>query len=690
VPSSNTRATASCAGLERLEERRLLSGTTGAFAILSVGSSTPKSSGAIVNVGPDDFAIPRSGILLGLASQSAGSGAPGDVRMKMVPMEPAHEDVVLRNDHPVAGGTSLMVARVGSGRFGLSMTGARGGSAPTQVAVTLIGDVNGDGRVTRQDLVAIRESLGLRAGSPGYSLAADVNRDGVITRADLRWARRNLGAGTSVRPLSVSASLAGGTNQDVNRVVTTSRFEIAGRTAPGARVFALAGGAPVATAVAGPRGVYRLHLSMGIGKIDVRVLSSDTFGQRATALATVTRGDVVIAWNSVALAAARAAQTPVGLFTRNTAMVSAAVYDAVNDIERTGAVDRVDALARPGASPIAAASQAAYSVLVALYPSQRARFDATLAQTLGTIPHGPSKHRGREVGIAVAQGILAWRANDGSSAMMTYTPGTAPGKWQPTPPDYSPGVEPMWGQVTPFGVPSAMQFLPPPPPPLDSPAYTAAFDEVKSLGAVDSTTRTPEETQIALFWAYDVPGIGPPPIFYNQILETIAVGQHNTLTQNARLFALADVAMADAAIVAWDTKYIDEFWRPVTAIRAADTDGNPDTVADPSWTPLGSPGHGIVPNFTPAFPAYISGHATFGAALFQTLADFYHTDHVTFTLSSDELPGVTRTFTSFSAASEENGQSRIYLGIHWQFDKTEGIATGDSIANYVFTHILAK
>jgi membrane-associated phospholipid phosphatase len=419
----------------------------------------------------------------------------------------------------------------------------------------------------------------------------------------------------------------------------------------------------------------------------VQVAVSDAFGQQATGAMTVTRGDVVIAWNKTALDAAHVDMTAVGLMSRNLAMVSGAVYDAVNSIDQFGAAYHANLTAPSGASAQTAASQAAYTVLVALYPTQKARFDATLAQTLGTIPNGPSKKAGRAVGVAAGEDILAWRANDGSSTMMTYTPGTAPGQWQPTPPDYMMALEPMWGKVAPFGIPSAQQFLPPPPPPLNSPAYTAAFNEVKSLGAVNSTTRTPQETQTGLFWAYDLPGAtGPPPIHYNQIAEQVALEQHNTLDQNARMFALVDVAMADAAIEAWYAKYTYNFWRPVTAIPNAGSDGNPNTVADPTWMPLGAPGEGIIPNYTPPFPAYISGHATFGGALFQTLADFYGNDHVTFTITSDELPGVARTYTSFSAAAEENGQSRIYLGIHWSFDKTEGIATGDSIANYVFAH----
>jgi membrane-associated phospholipid phosphatase len=543
---------------------------------------------------------------------------------------------------------------------------------------------------TGADAFAHLSAGGSSAGSPGYR-PADVDRDGVIDREDLRLARRDLGAAMTVRPMTVSVALARSSDPDGNGVVTSPHFQLAGRTAPGAHVIAMVDGRKAGTDRADARGIYHLHLTVRTGMVEVQVIAADAGGRRVMAAPmSVMRGDVIIAWNRTALEAARVDMTAVGLLSRDMAMVSAAVYDAVNAIDHIGAAYHFALDAKPGSSPEAAASQAAYDTLLALYPSQKALFDVTLAQTLGSIDNGSAKAHGREVGRAAARAILDWRANDGSSVMMTYTPGTASGQWQPTPPDYQTALEPMWGQVTPFGVPNAMSFLPPPPPPMNSPEYTAAFNQVESLGAVNSTTRTPEETQIGLFWAYDLPGVmGPPPIHYDQIAEEIALQQHNTFDQNARMFALANIAMADAGIVAWDTKYTDNFWRPVTAIRGAGSDGNPDTVADPNWMPLGAPGEGVVPNYTPPFPAYISGHATFGAALFQTLADFYHTDNVTFTLTSDEMPGVTRTYSSFSAAAEENAISRIYLGIHWSFDATEGVATGDSIGNYVFSHVMS-
>jgi hypothetical protein len=248
-------------------------------------------------------------------------------------------------------------------------------------------------------------------------------------------------------------------------------------------------------------------------------------------------------------------------------------------------------------------------------------------------------------------------------------------------------------------------FQEPPPPALNSPAYTAAYNELIALGGDGTTTatsRTAEQTQIGIFWAYDgQPGLGTPPRMYNQIAQVIANKMGNTEMQNARLFALINLAMGDAGMASWDTKYIDNFWRPITAIRAGANDGNPDTQGDPQWAPLGAQAdNGNGTNFTPPFPAYTSGHATFGGAVFRTIADFYGTDKISFDFMSDEFNGhtvdangnvrpvVVRHFDTLSQAMEENGQSRIYLGIHWAFDKTAGIDQGTRIADYVFNHTL--
>jgi hypothetical protein len=209
-----------------------------------------------------------------------------------------------------------------------------------------------------------------------------------------------------------------------------------------------------------------------------------------------------------------------------------------------------------------------------------------------------------------------------------------------------------------YTVPSGSAFRAPPPPALNSPDYTAAFNEVKTIGDINSTTRTADQSQIAQFW-YGQTGTYTATGYWNQIAQEVAVQQGNSLVQNARLFALLNLTEADAAIAVWDTKYTYNFWRPITAIRNADTDGNPDTIADPNWTPF------LV---TPNHPSYCSGHSGVSSGAATVLAAFFGTDNISFSLSSDSLPGVTRSYTSFSQAAQEASDSRVYAGIHWRFD----------------------
>jgi membrane-associated phospholipid phosphatase len=474
----------------------------------------------------------------------------------------------------------------------------------------------------------------------------------------------------------------------IGKVATGRVMVIEGQTTPNSSVQ-LHIGAATKLGHSNTSGHFQFKLSVRSGSYLVKVKARDHAGDISKAEMTVTEGDAVLAWIDTMMQVIKADIANVGLASRTMAMVSAAVYDSVNDIERTGSVFKVDVQAPPGASASAAASEAAYTVLSALDPSMKPLLDATLAQSLSTVPSQSAIDGGVQVGQEVGQGILAWRANDGSSAIVPYVPGTAPGQWRPTPPTYQAAWGPEWGQVNTFAVTKpASDFVAPPPPALSSRAYAKAFNQAKSVGALNSTTRTPDQTQIGIFWSYDTPAMGTPVIHYEQIAETIALQEHNSMTQNARLFGLVNLAMGDAGISAWDTKYIYNRWRPITAIPLAGEDNNPATIADPTWQPLGSPNDPGQPSFTPPFPSYVSGHATFGQALFTTLADFYHTNQVHFTLTSDVLPGVTRSYTSFSQASFENAISRIYLGIHFWFDETAGMKMGREIATNVFANTM--
>jgi hypothetical protein len=346
-------------------------------------------------------------------------------------------------------------------------------------------------------------------------------------------------------------------------------------------------------------------------------------------------------------------------------------------------------------------------------------FDAALIETLARVPDGPSKTQGIVVGQLVASHMMKLRASDGSAEMDNppYVPIDALGFHQVDPTNPTQGFYGCHaGSITPFAMTTGSQFIPPA---LDdasiagraaflqSDAYTAAYAEVLALGGDGITTptvRTPEQTIIGIFWEYDArPGLGKPARLYNQIVRELAAQENNTVHQNARLFALANLAMADAGITAWSRKYQDQFWRPILGIRNAGSTGNPATVGDPNWTPFGAQPSNPFPGeiaFTPPWPAYTSGHATFGAAMFKILERFYGRDDISFIFISDEFNGITRgsdgkvrpivarTFNSFSQAAFENGQSRIYLGVHWGFDRDEGIKSGKNVADYVFDNFL--
>jgi hypothetical protein len=396
-------------------------------------------------------------------------------------------------------------------------------------------------------------------------------------------------------------------------------------------------------------------------------------------IASSTSADVVTTWNYIALDAIRVDATPPPEAARDLAILSASVYDAVNAIDRTYETYKVWTPPVWGnASEEAAAVTAAYTVLKNLFPEQS--FQEEFKTSLATIPMGLEKIEGMLLGSLVSHAILGWRKNDGANATVSYQPTNPPipGHWQPTPPDYDAFLLPQWGNVKPFTMTSGDQFRQPPPPALDSQEYKDSFDYTYELGAIDSVMRTAYETETANFWK-DGAGTATPPGHFFQIALEVATAQGNTLAENARLFALLGIAEADAGICAWDMKKYYDFWRPSTAIHNADNDGNPDTEADPNWQPL------LV---DPNFPSYVSGHSTFGWAAATVLADFFGTDEVSFSSTSDGLPGVIRSFDSFSDAAKENGMSRIYAGVHWDFDDMSGHQAGEELGNYIFANFM--
>jgi len=387
----------------------------------------------------------------------------------------------------------------------------------------------------------------------------------------------------------------------------------------------------------------------------------------------------VVQWNRTLLTIVRTpgAQPATVHSTRSFAIMHAAIYDAVNAIDRTHKPYLVSVPeAPPNASREAAAAAAAHEVLVGLYPVFKTSLDAELQQSLAQIADGKDKTDGIAIGLAVADRILALRSNDGSNAQpIPYVFGTAPGDYQSTPPNFPPQPQfTHWSRVTPFALNRANQFRPGPPPKLTSDEYTDAFNEIKSLGVENSTTATADEALTGRFWN------GAIQNYWNEITQTASQAHNLTPAENARLFALLNLSLADGVIAFYDAKYTYNFWRPVTAIRAADTDDNPETLANPVWLPeVGK---------TAPDPSYPGAHAVISAAAAEVLRSFFGRDHFDFGVTSEVLPGAVRSFTSFSAAAEDATFSRTFAGQHFRFDLTTGNRLGREVADSVIDNLL--
>ena len=385
------------------------------------------------------------------------------------------------------------------------------------------------------------------------------------------------------------------------------------------------------------------------------------------------RADVVTEWNLTTLQAVAAAGLNPQQQHRVAAMVHVAVHDAVNSVAPRYEAYAVHVSLAAGASIEAAAVQAAYGVLIRLLPAQAAMLDAARSASLSKVPDGPAKEQGLAVGETVAGQIVFLRSTDGSDVAGTYTFGSGPGEYQRTPPTFGNPSIPAWRFVTPFVLKRGSQFRAEGPPSLNSDEWAEEFNETKRLGSIDSSDRTQEQTTIALC------GAEPALPMWNRVARSVSAQRNTGLVENARLFALLNLAMVDATIAIWDSKYAYRFWRPVTAIRIADTDGNDSTDSDPAWTPLRS---------TPLHPEYPSAHAGFSAAATKVLSSFFG-NHVPFSTATSTCPaGVVRSYDSFQAMADEIGDSRIYIGFHFRSAVRHGANLGRQVGHWTFHRFL--
>jgi len=389
---------------------------------------------------------------------------------------------------------------------------------------------------------------------------------------------------------------------------------------------------------------------------------------------TTARADEISDWNRNMFEAARVNVPPTGPIpmTRNAALVQGAVFDAVNGIERRFTPVHVDAAAPDGASARAAAVQAAYAMLIRLYPTQLASLSAKRADSLAAIGDSqPSIDLGIAWGQSVADAIWTWRLTDGNTpAPPPFLGGLNVGQWRPTPSGFLSGAGVQFSYMTPWVIESPSQFRPAGPPALTSDRYAAEYNETKTMGSLNSTVRTDDQTLFSRFWA-----VSTASAYWNQIALSLADKEHYSFSKRARLLALLNLAIADAAIGCWEAKYTYVFWRPVTAIPLGNTDGNPTTVEDLSFTTL---------LITPNHPEYPSGHSCLSGSAAEILARTFGR-HKKLTVSSDapEMAGVVRSYDGFSEILQEIKDARVFAGIHFRAACDDGGNLGAQVGDYV-------
>jgi hypothetical protein len=411
--------------------------------------------------------------------------------------------------------------------------------------------------------------------------------------------------------------------------------------------------------------------------ITILATPTQVIDQNASPAASAEPVNPVIEWNRTLLVLVRTpgAQPATIHSTRSFAILHAAIFDAVNAIDKTYIPYAVKLPHVPRSASIqAAADEAAHDVLASLYPTFASTLDAELQQDLDAIPDSHNKTEGIAVGEAVATAILALRGDDGSAATIPpFIPTNQPGSYKLTPPNFAPADFIQWSRVTPFAIASARGFLPAPPPELTSERYTQSFDEVMSVGLTASTTRTPDQTQIGKFWNGNIQD------FWNEIAQTAALEHQLGTVRSAHLFALLNISMADTVIAFFEAKYTYELWRPVTAIQMAGTDNNPQTEPDTTWVPLSTK--------TAPDPSYPGAHSAISTAAGWVLRTELGNE-INLNVTSESLPGVTRRFDSFSSAALEAGLSRIYAGQHFRFDHEAGERLGERVAHAVLRSTL--
>jgi hypothetical protein len=499
---------------------------------------------------------------------------------------------------------------------------------------------------------------------------------------------------------AVTAALTPADDPNFNGVVLSDHVHLRGSTSPLSRVRIqrMDDGTDTSTVAwqgwSDDNGSFEAVLAAQPGLNSVAIEVRDELGRKANLSKSWSRGDVLADWNATMLNAIRdwtglsndpypnrivPSRPPI--VTRNLAMVHIAMFDALNATQGRYHPYFADLPQDKSASPIAALATAAYRIAIHLYPDRDETpvFDATWQASLALVPDGDAKLRGISLGQSIAERMLTDREGDGSQGTSAYSPSGRIGRWNRTEPDLTPPELPHWRDVKMFALEDDLNLRVSPPPGLDSEEYAQAVDEVMRLGRLDSEERTQEQTEIARFWA-DGAGTATPPGHWNRIASDVMMTSRLDLLDRARVLALLNMAMADAAITAWQVKYEYDLWRPMHAIRRADLDDNPKTIAVASWSPLLK---------TPAHPSYVSGHSTFSGTAATVLTRLLG-DAISFSSTTDPQSGLTqrplasdlittRQFTSFWDAAHEAGRSRIYGGIHFSFDNEAGLKLGQSV-----------